>query len=223
MLIVTGVTRGTKFPIAGKGEFRERMYVSQPVRQLFELGWTWESQHFKKQTLMQLVDLNLGAVGLLFKSPWWFWAHTAKFGGWYCQQSEAFTLCLTSAAPLVAQPTSPGTGLLAAPGWGDDRAYWGPRVPLSCFLILWGLPLCSLNLEGLRACAFRGGWWNLSLVDVWNPVSPGSSPGGCLLAPAQEFWHDGGESFLFCLWGECPSPSKEGLVQGGLGEGQLQA
>ena len=40
MLIVTGVTRGTKFPIAGEGEFRERMYVSQPVRQLFELGWT---------------------------------------------------------------------------------------------------------------------------------------------------------------------------------------
>lgn len=87
---------------------------------------------------MQLVDLNLGAVGLLFKSPWWFWAHTAKFGGWYCQQSEAFTLCLTSAAPLVAQPTSPGTGC------------WQPQVGVMTGLT--GAPEChslaSSSCEG---------------------------------------------------------------------------
>ena len=111
---------------------------------------------------MQLVDLNLGAVGLLLKSPWWFWAYMAKFGGWYCQQSEAFTLRLTSASPLVAQPASPGTGLLAAPGWGDDRASWGPWVPLSCFLILWGLPLCSLDLD--RAVCVRVLGWLVKSV-----------------------------------------------------------
>lgn len=121
---------------------------------------------FKTRLTQIHAALNLGTVGLLFKKPLVVLGTHGQGWGWYCQQSEAFTLRLTSAAPLVASP------LLLA------QACWQPQVG-----VMTGLPgapeyhsLASSSCEGflcvhstwtgLYACVFRGGWRNLSLVIV---------------------------------------------------------
>lgn len=64
------------------------------------------------------------------------------------------------------------------------------------------LPSCVHSTwTGLCACVFRGGWQKSVLGRRVKPHLAWLFSAGCLLAPAQE----------------CPSPSKEGLVQGGLG------